>query len=193
MGIRILVILFFCVNLCIGQSSAVDSNLSMDDSLRVENAKKYLSKKLGAKFVKDSLVFSGIYLSVLHMVTFEIKRQVIKNNRNMIIVFIDGQKIDTIYNTKIDSFDIKKYYNKKTSKNIFYNKTFALETARKISFEKGIKEWTIEITGLTNDLVWEIDATTKEQKEHPHQASGKSLNVYLNSGKYKISDWVSIE
>ena len=57
------------------------------------------------------------------MYTFQIKDEfsVIKD-RNMIIVFFDGEQIEGKYNTKITRSDINNYNLKRKANNIFLNK-----------------------------------------------------------------------
>ena len=187
----ILIIIIF--NISYGISQTEKYNLSMDDALRVIKAIGYLNENINKNFVMDSLEFSGIYKDMLHMVTFEIKNQYKSDNKNMIIVFIDYNVIDTINNTKISKIDIKRYYNGKYSNNIYYNKAYALNLAKEINFEKGNKEWICELKGVMDDVSWNIYSTTFEQVEHPHQCGGKCLKVNLRSGKYEINEWYSIE
>ena len=188
-----LMFLLLCFKFSLSQSQCVINHFSIDDSIKMIRAQKYLINKLGERFVKDSLEFSGFYQSILYMVTFEIKPQIIKNNKNMIDVFIDGNYIETKYNTKIDATDLKRYYNGGPSMNIFYNKTFAIELAQKIGLEKGIKEWEIKLSGVVDDVSWDIYSFQYEETEHPYQAGGKFLRLNINSGKYKLLKWHSIE
>jgi len=155
-------------------------------------AQKYLSNKLGINFVEKHLKINSVD-SIQGMVTFLINQKGTKSRRNMIIVFVDGNKIDSIGTPKISKVDIKKYYKGAISKNIYLNKTYVIELAEKIRFQKGIKPWSIKLTRFLDTLIWEIENTQEEQLHKPYFAAGKELNINARTGKYKKLDWLSGE
>ena len=155
-------------------------------------AQKYLGNRIGTNFVERHLKINSVD-SIQGMISFLIKKQGTKSRRNMIIVFVDGNKIDSIGTPKISKVDIKKYYKGVISKNIFLNKTYVIELAEKIGFQKGIKPWSINLTRFLNNIIWEVENTQKEQLHKPYFATGKELSINARTGKYIKLDWTSIE
>ena len=100
----------------------VDNHFLKNDSIMINTAQKYLSNKLGINFVEKNLKINSVD-SVQGLISFLINQQGTKSKRNVIIVFVDGSKIDSIRTPKISKVDIKKYYKGVVSKNIFLNKT----------------------------------------------------------------------
>jgi len=158
----------------------------------INTAQKYLSNKLGINFVEKNLKINSVD-SVQNMVSFLINQLGTKSKRNVIIIFVDGNTIDSIGTPKISKVDIKKYYKGVVSKNIFLNKTYVIELAEKIRFQKGIKPWSIKLTRFLDTIIWEVRSTREEQLHKPYFATGKELNINAGTGKYIKLDWTSGE
>lgn len=158
----------------------------------IVTAQKYLYNKIGINFVEKHLKINSVD-SIHGMVTFLIKQEAMKSKRNMIIVFVDGNKIDSTETPKISKADIKKFNRGTISKNIFLNKTYVIELAEKIGFEKGIKDWSIELTRLLGKIIWEVENTKKEQLQNNFSASGNGISINARTGKYKTFEWISGE
>ena len=111
----------------------------------------------------------------------------------MIVVFVDGNKIDSLYTPKIRKADIREFYKGIISTTIFLNKNYAIELAEKIGFQKGIKRWSVKLERYLDTVIWKIENTQKEQLDKPYFTSGNELNINAKSGKYQKYDWVSCE
>jgi hypothetical protein len=189
---KFFILLFICfvyLN-CQGQQTNV---YSPEESLQLKLANSYLESELGEKFLKDSLIFIGIYQSVLNMYAFEIKPSLCRNkNKNMIIVFFDGVNIETKFNTKICRKDINNYFKGLKYNNIFYNKKYVLSLAKN-KLKKGIKEWQIELDGVANSINWVIKSYNKEELKPIYRAGGQCFEINIRTGKYRILDWTEIE
>ena len=170
----------------------VDNHFLKNDSIMITTAQKYLSNKLGANFVDNHLKINSVD-SIHGMVSFLINQQGAKSRRNMIIVFVDGNIIDSLGTPKISKADIKKYYNGVISKNIFLSKTYVIEFAEKIRFQKGIKPWSINLTRFLGNILWEVRSTREEQLYKSYFATGKGLSINARTGKYKKYYWMSGE
>jgi len=171
-----------------------NSIISEIDSTRISIARDFLKERLGEDFVRDSLQISGSFLSVLPMIAFEIKLEYATDrNKNMILVFVDGDSVETKFNTKINRTDIDKYLKGNESDNIFYNKKFAMNLASQNNFEKGIKGWEIEISGIAKNVYWAIRSYDSEEHEPVYGATGKSYLVNIRNGETKIKEWIIIE
>jgi len=170
----------------------VDNHFLKNDSIMITTAQKYLSNKLGINFVENHLKINSVD-SIHGMVSFLINQQGAKSRRNMIIVFVDGNIIDSLGTPKISKADIKKYYKGVISKNIFLNKTYVIELAEKIRFQKGIKHWSINLTRFLGNIIWEVENTQEEQLHKPYFVSGKGININARTGKYEKFDWLSCE
>ena len=189
----LLFLLLLVSDVALGQNVRPLKTLSYHDSTDLAIATNYLITKLGQDFVKQHLVYKGHYQSVLHMVTFEITPQKFINNRNMIIVSMDGNEVETKYNTKITETDIKDYYKGLPPKNIFFNRNYALKQASRIKFPKGIKDWEIEIDGVADEVYWNIKSFDKESFTPMWSAQGKSLEVDIRTGRLKKDRWYGVE
>ncbi|MBB6613185.1 hypothetical protein H7F15_19275 [Pontibacter sp. Tf4] len=161
------------------------------DSLKIKIAEEFLKKKLGEKVVRDKLAFAGIYESSLDLVTFELKGRT-ENRKNLVVVFLDGEKVESKYNTKITKKDISNFFEGKPTKNLFWNKEYATNIAKRLDFDKGIKGWEIQLEGLVYDISWGIYSYVAETWD-PYEAGGKALKVDAKTGKYEIQDWSEIE
>lgn len=188
----ILILIVCCLKFSFVFAQEVDNHFLKNDSMMIITAQKYLSNKLGINFVEKHLKINSVD-SVQGMVSFLINQQDSKRRRNMIIVFVDGNKIDSIRTPKIGKVDIKKYYKGVISKNIFLNKTYVIELAEKIRFQKGIKPWSIKLTLFLGNIIWEVKNTHEEQLQKPYFATGKELSINARTGKYIKLDWTSIE
>jgi len=188
----ILILIVCCLKFSLSIAQQVDNHYLKNDSIMITTAQKYLSNKLGVNFVEKHLKINSVD-SIHGMISFLINQQGAKSRRNMIIVFVDGNKIDSIGTPKISKVDIKKYYKGAISKNIFLNKTYVIELAEKIRFQKGIKPWSINLTRFLGNIIWEVENTQEEQLHKPYFATGKELSINARTGKYIKLDWTSIE
>jgi hypothetical protein len=118
----ILILIVCCLKFSFVFAQEVDNHFLKNDSIMINTAQKYLSNKLGINFVEKNLKINSVD-SVQGLISFLINQQGTKSKRNVIIVFVDGSKIDSIRTPKISKVDIKKYYKGVVSKNIFLNKT----------------------------------------------------------------------
>ena len=190
---KFIFILIVCfLKFSLGVAQQVDNHFFKNDSIMIITAQKYLGNRIGTNFVERHLKINSVD-SIQGMISFLIKKQGTKSRRNMIIVFVDGNKIDSIGTPKISKVDIKKYYKGVISKNIFLNKTYVIELAEKIRFQKGIKPWSIKLTRFLDTIIWEVENTQEEQLDKPYFASGKGININARTGKYKKHDWLSGE
>lgn len=98
----ICIILLFCTSTCLGQALP-------GDSAKIKIAEEFLTKRLGDKVVRDKLVFAEIYEGPLDLVTYELKGKK-ENNKNLVVVFLDGEKVESKFNTKISKEDISNFY-----------------------------------------------------------------------------------
>jgi hypothetical protein len=188
----ILILIVCCLKLSLVSAQQIDNHFLKNDSIMIITAQKYLSNRIGINFVEKHLKINSVD-SIQGMISFLINQQDTKSRRNMIIVFFDGNIIDSIGTPKISKVAIKKYYKGIISKNIFLNKTYVIELAEKIGFQKGIKPWSINLTRFLNNIIWKVENTQKEQLHKPYFATGKTLNINARTGKYKKYDWVSLE
>jgi hypothetical protein len=188
----ILLLTVCCLKFSLGSAQQANNHFLKNDSIMIITAQEYLGNKIGINFVEKHLKINSVD-SIHGMITFLINTQGKKRMRNMIIVFVDGNKIDSIRTPKISKIDITRYYKGVISKHIFLNKTYAIELAEKIGFQKGIKPWSIKLSRFLDNILWEVENTQKEQLNKPYFASGKELNINARTGKYKKYDWTSIE
>src|SRR5690554_380818 len=80
---------------------------SESDRKKIQIAESFLIKTFNEKFLNDTLEFKGLYKSVIDMVAFEIKHELSRDtSRNMILIFLNGQIVETEYNTKITKRNI---------------------------------------------------------------------------------------
>lgn len=178
------IILLFCTNVCLAKALP-------GDSLKLKIAEDFLKKRLGEKVVKDKLVFAGIYEGPLDLVTFELKGRT-EVRKNLVVVFLDGNKVESEFNTKITKEDIINFYKGHQAKNLFWNKDYASNIARRLKFDKGIKGWDIKLEGLVYDISWSIYSYATETWE-PYEAGGKALMIDAKTGKYEVQEWSEIE
>jgi len=188
----ILIITVYCLGFGFVTAQQTDNHYSNNDSIMISTAKKYLNNRIGTDFVDKSIVINSVD-SIHGLVTFLINLHGTKSKRNMIVVFVDENKIDSLYTPKIRKADIRKFYKGIISTTIFLNINYAIELAEKIGFQKGIKRWSVKLERYLDTVIWEIENTQKEQLDKPYFASGNGLNINAKSGKYKIHDWVSCE
>jgi hypothetical protein len=188
----ILLLIVCCLKFSLGSAQQADNHFLKNDSIMIITAQKYLGNKIGTSFVEKHLKINSVD-SIHGMLTFLINAQGKKRMRNMIIVFVDGNKIDSIRTPKISKIDIKSYYKGVISKHIFLNKTYAIELAEKLGFQKGIKPWSIKLTRFLDNIIWEVENTQKEQLHKPYFAAGNELSINAQTGKYKKYNWTSIE
>ncbi|MDD4971961.1 MAG: hypothetical protein PHT07_21250 [Paludibacter sp.] len=188
----IIILATYCLGFGSGNAQQVDNHYSNNDSIMIITAQKYLNDRLGAKFVKKSVEINSVD-SIQGLITFLIRQHDTKSKRNMIVVFVDGEKIDSLSTPKIKRADIEKYYNGTISTNIFLNKTYAIELAEKIGFQKGIHKWSVKLLRSLDAVTWEITNTQKEQLNKPYFTSGKGLSINAKSGKYRKFNWVACE
>lgn len=188
----ILILIVCCLKFSIGFAQQVDNHFLKNDSIMIITAQKYLGSKIGTSFVEKYLNVNSVD-SIHGMISFLINAQGKKRMRNMIIVFVDGNKIDSIGTPKISKIDITRYYKGVLSKHIFLNKTYAIELAEKIGFQKGIKPWSIKLTRFLDNIIWEVENTQKEQLNKPYFAAGNELSINARTGKYKEYHWISGE
>ncbi|WP_324670757.1 hypothetical protein [Hymenobacter sp. GOD-10R] len=161
------------------------------DSIDLSIATQYLNKKLGADYVQAHLKYVGHYQSVLHMITFEIMPNL--NNKNLIIISINDEEVESKHNSKIELNDINLYKQGRPSPNIFYNKCYAFEQAKKANLSKGIKEWGIEIDGVADKVSWVVSSYTEEQYDPIWSAHGKCVDIDIRTGKANLRSWRGIE
>ena len=178
------IILLFCTSVCLAQAVS-------GDSLKVKIAEEFLKKRLGEKVVREKLVLAGVYEGPLDLVTFELKGRT-ENKKNLVVVFLDGNKVESEFNTKVTKEDIVNYYKGQQTKNLFWNKDYATNVANRLDFDKGIKGWEIKLEGMVYDISWSIYSYTTETW-NPHQAGGKALKIDAKNGKYEIQRWSVIE
>ncbi|MFD3003660.1 hypothetical protein ACFS7Z_25105 [Pontibacter toksunensis] len=176
--------LLFCTSVCLAQ-------VLPGDSLKIKIAEEFLKKRLGEKVVRDKLVFAGIYEGPLDLVTFELKGRK-ENNKNLVVIFLDGDKVESKFNTKITKEDIINYYKGQQTKNLFWNKDYATNLAKSLSFEKGIKGWEVKLEDMIYDISWSIYSYATETWD-PYEAGGKALKINAKTGKYEIQEWSEIE
>jgi len=178
------IILLFCTSVCLAQAVS-------GDSLKVKISEDFLKKRLGEKVVREKLVLAGVYEGSLDLVTFELKGRA-ENKKNLVVVFLDGNKVESKFNTKITKEDITHYYKGQQSKNLFWNKEYATNIAKRFEFNKGIKGWDIKLEGMVYDISWSIYSYATESWD-PYEAGGKALKVDAKTGKYEVQDWSEIE
>ena len=188
----ILFITMYCLGFGFGNAQQTDNHYSNNDSIMISTAKKYLNNRIGTNFVEKSIVINSVD-SIDGIVTFLISQHGTKSKRNMIVVFVDGNKIDSLFTPKIRISDIIKFYKGTISTTIFLNKTYAIELAEKIGFQKGIHKWSVKLIRFLETVIWEIENTQKEQLDKPYFSSGNGLNINAKSGKYRKHDWLSCE
>ncbi|EON79225.1 hypothetical protein ADIS_0230 [Lunatimonas lonarensis] len=161
---------------------------------KIQLAENFLIETFSESFLKDTLEFKGLYKSVLDMGAFEIKTEFSKDtSRNMILIFLNGEIVETEYNTKITRQNILDYFKGASHENIFLNYNHALSLAKKVNFEKGVKDWVISINGIADSVWWTVTSYEKIEYEPVYSANGKDFKVNIKDGKIKISDWVKIE
>ena len=80
----------------------------------------------------------------------------------------------------------------KQTKNLFWNKDYATNLAKNLSFDKGIKGWEIKLEGMIYDISWNIYSYSTETNT-PYEAAGKALKINAKNGKHEIIDWSEIE
>ncbi|WP_299762482.1 hypothetical protein [uncultured Pontibacter sp.] len=178
------IILLFCTSVCLAQAVS-------GDSLKVKIAQEFLKKRLGEKVIREKLVLAGVYEGPLDLVTFELKGRT-EVNKNLVVVFLDGNKVESKFNTKITKADIANYYKGQQTKNLFWNIDYATNIAKRLDFDKGIKGWDIKLEGMVYDISWSIYSYATETWD-PYEAGGKALKVDAKTGKYEIQDWSEIE
>lgn len=178
------IILLFCTSVCLAQALP-------GDSLKIKIAEEFLKKRLGEKVVRDKLVFAGVYEGPLDLVTFELKGRT-GNNKNLVVIFLDGDKVESKFNTKITKEDVSNYYKGEQVKNLFWNKDYATNLAKNLSFEKGIKGWDVKLEDMIYDISWSIYSYATETWD-PYEAGGKVLKINAKTGKYEIQEWSEIE
>lgn len=130
-------LLFFLLlvvsEVALGQTTRSVEPISPHDSTDLVIATNYLEATLGQGFVRQHLVYKGHYQSVLHLITFEITPQNSIKDRNMLVVSMDGDGVETKYNTKITKADISDYYKgvpSNTIKECLQKTSFSIETMR---------------------------------------------------------------
>jgi len=189
---RVSILLISCLTYlnCFGQQT---DRIFQNDSIQFKHSNDYLENVLGRSFLKDSLIFQGVYRSELSMYVYEIKQSLCKNtNKNVIIVFFDGDSIETKYNTKISRQDINNYFKGLEFDNIFLNKEYVL-TLAKNKLKKGIREWQVKIRGVADSIYWEIDSFDKERLKSVYSAGGQCFEMNIRTGKFRLLDWIEIE
>lgn len=178
------IILLFCTSACLAQALP-------GDSLKIKIAEEFLKKRLGEKVVRDKLAFAGIYEGSLDLVTFELKGRT-ENSKNLVVVFLDGDKVESKYNTKITKEDVSNFFKGKPTKNLFWNKAYALNIAENLKFEKGMKGWEVRLEDMFYDISWDIYSYATETWD-PYEAGGNVLKINAKTGKYEIQEWSEIE
>ncbi|WP_209331861.1 hypothetical protein [Lunatimonas salinarum] len=178
---------------CFGQGSD-SKDYSDSERKKIQIAENFLIEIFSENFLNDTLEFKGLYKSVLDMVAFEIKNELSKDkSRNMILIFLNGEIVETEYNTKITRKNIHDYFKGGSNENIFLNLDHALSLAKRENFEKGIKGWTISISGVADSVWWNIKSYQKIDYDPVYSANGIDFKVNIQNGKIKISEWVEIE
>ncbi|MGE0932643.1 hypothetical protein [Peijinzhouia sedimentorum] len=179
---------------CLGQGSGDSIDYSDSERRKIQIAEDFLIETFSEKFLNDTLEFTGLYKSVLDMVAFEIKNELsMDTSRNMILVFLNGENVETEYNTKINRQDVYNYFRGVSNENIYLNYDYALSLAKRANFEKGIKGWIISISGVADSVWWTVKSYQKIDYDPVYTANGKDFKVNIRDGKIKISEWVEIE
>ena len=167
---------------------------SESDRKKIQIAESFLIKTFNEKFLNDTLEFKGLYKSVIDMVAFEIKHELSRDtSRNMILIFLNGQIVETEYNTKITKQNIHDYFKGVSNENIFLNYDYALDLAKRANFEKGTKDWVISIDGVADSVWWTVKSYQEIDSDPVYSANGKDFKVNIRDGKTKISEWIEIE
>ncbi|WP_114752806.1 hypothetical protein [Pleomorphovibrio marinus] len=178
---------------CFGQGSD-SKDYSDSERKKIQIAENFLIETFSETFLNDTLEFKGLYKSVLDMVAFEIKNDLSTDtSRNMILVFLNGENVETEYNTKITRQNVYNYFKGVSNENIYLNHDYALSLAKRANFEKGIKGWIISISGVADSVWWTVKSYQKVDYDPVYSANGKDFKVNIRDGKIKISEWVEIE
>lgn len=189
----LLIILFLTYLKSFGQGGD-RKTYSESDRKKIQIAECFLIKTFGEKFLKDTLEFKGLYKSVIDMVAFEIKHELSRDtSRNMVLIFLNGESVETKYNTTITKKNVHDYFKGVSNENIFFNYDYALNLAKRANFEKGTEDWVISIDGVADSVWWTVKSYQKIDSDPVYSAIGKDFKVNIRDGKTKISEWVEIE